>query len=106
MWPSRRSSARGSTPPIWSTTNGTRRAEVADEVAAGWRRLLNDPDGDIALGQNTHELVTRLLSAVLGGAGRSHRSRRWRLVTTDGEFHTIRRQLDRLAEEGVAGRPG
>ena len=24
-----------------------------------------------------------------------------RLVTTDGEFHTIRRQLDRLAEEGV-----
>ena len=24
-----------------------------------------------------------------------------RLVTTDGEFHTIRRQLDRLAEEGL-----
>ena len=26
-----------------------------------------------------------------------------RLVTTDGEFHTIRRQLDRLAEEGAEG---
>src|SRR5207245_8469239 len=24
------------------------------------------------------------------------------LVTSDGEFHTIRRQLDRLAEEGLA----
>ena len=27
--------------------------------------------------------------------------RRPRLVTTDGEFHTLRRQLARLAEEGV-----
>ena len=61
----------------------------------GFRRLLNDPDGDIALGQNTHELVTRLLSALPLGA-------RPKLVTTDGEFHTIRRQLDRLAEEGLA----
>src|SRR6185437_14044306 len=25
-----------------------------------------------------------------------------RLVTTDGEFHSLRRQLDRLGEEGVA----
>jgi kynureninase len=24
-----------------------------------------------------------------------------RLITTDGEFHTLRRQLDRLAEEGI-----
>jgi kynureninase len=61
--------------------------------------LLNDRDGDIALGQNTHELVVRLLSAVLTGPTRptSHA----RLVTTDGEFHSIRRQLDRLAEEGI-----
>ena len=28
------------------------------------------------------------------------------LVTTDGEFHTIRRQLDRLAEEGLDDREG
>jgi kynureninase len=72
-----------------------RAAEVADEVRAGFRRLMNDADGDIALGQNTHELVVRWLSAVLPGAAAPA------LVTTDGEFHSIRRQLDRLAEAGV-----
>lgn len=68
--------------------------EVADEVRAGYRRLLDDPDGEIALGQNTHELVIRFLSALPLGE-------RPRLVTTDGEFHAIRRQLDRLEEEGI-----
>jgi kynureninase len=76
-----------------------RAAAVADEVCAGWRRLLNDPDGAIALGQNTHELVVRLLSAVIAP---SNQGGRRRLVTTDGEFHTIRRQLDRLREAGLA----
>lgn len=71
-----------------------RAAVVADDARGGWRRLLNDRDGEIALGQNTHELVVRLLSAFLPTS-------RTRLVTTDGEFHTIRRQLDRLAEAGV-----
>ena len=68
--------------------------EVAEEVRTGYRRLLDDPDGHIALGQNTHELVTRFLSAL-------PLSRRPRLVTTDGEFHSIRRQLDRLEEERI-----
>lgn len=67
---------------------------VADEVRAGYRRLLNDVDGHITLGQNTHELVIRFLSALPLGA-------RPRLVTTDGEFHTVRRQLDRLESEGI-----
>ena len=49
--------------------------------------------------RNTHELVVRLLSAL-------PLRTRPRLVTTDGEFHTIRRQLDRLAEEGLAVDPG
>jgi kynureninase len=71
-----------------------RAAEHAERVRAHWKRLLADDEGDIALGQNTHELVTRLLSAL-------PLRRRPRLVTTDGEFHTIRRQLDRLPEEGV-----
>jgi kynureninase len=89
-------------------------AEVADEVRSGFRRLLNDRDGEIALGQNTHELVVRWLSAVHpssvpGPADRSGDGRakarpydRPALLTTDGEFHTIRRQLDRLVEAGVA----
>jgi kynureninase len=80
-----------------------RAAEQASHVQAAWKRLLNDPHGDVALGQNTHELVTRLLSAL-------PLRTRPRLVTTTGEFHSIRRQLDRLAEEGfvlvkAAGQP-
>ena len=66
----------------------------ADRVRAGFARLLDDPDGDIALASSTHDLVVRFLSALPLG-------RRPRLVTTDGEFHTVRRQLDRLSEEGI-----
>jgi selenocysteine lyase/cysteine desulfurase len=67
---------------------------MADRVRRGFGRLLGEPDGDIALGANTHELVVRFLSAL-------PLDRRPRLVTTDGEFHTIRRQLDRLATAGI-----
>jgi len=56
--------------------------------------LLDDHAGFVALGHNTHELVTRMLSALPLAA-------RPRLVTTNGEFHSIRRQLDRLSEEGI-----
>ncbi|HKK08844.1 MAG TPA: kynureninase, partial [Gemmatimonadota bacterium] len=66
----------------------------ADRVREGFARLLGDPDGDIALGASTHDLVVRFLSAL-------PLRERPRLVTTDAEFHTIRRQVDRLAEEGV-----
>jgi selenocysteine lyase/cysteine desulfurase len=67
----------------------------ADRVRQGFARLLGDSRGWLALGANTHELVVRLLSALPLRA-------RPRLVTTDGEFHSIRRQLDRLEEEGLA----
>jgi kynureninase len=66
----------------------------AEGLRQYYRDLLDDQGGAIALGANTHELVVRFLSSVdLSG--------RPRLVTTDGEFHTLRRQLARLAEEGV-----
>ena len=69
------------------------RAEAqAERVRHGFARLLDDRAGVIALGQNTHELVIRFLSAL-------PLRERPRIVTTDGEFHTVRRQLDRLAEE-------
>ncbi len=71
-----------------------RAAEQAALVRAGFARLLGDSSANIALGQNTHELVTRWLSAL------PFRTRP-RLVTTDGEFHTIRRQMDRFADEGI-----
>jgi kynureninase len=71
-----------------------RAEEKAGRVRAGFASLLGCPTSEIALGASTHELVVRWLSAL-------NLRRRPRLVTTDGEFHTIRRQLDRLAEEGV-----
>jgi kynureninase len=65
----------------------------AERVRDRFRRLLED-DAPIALAQNTHELVTRFLSALDLRA-------RPRLVTSAGEFHTLRRQLGRLHEEGL-----
>ena len=68
-------------------------AVQAGRVRDGFARLLGDKASNVALGQNTHELVTRWLSAL-------PLANRPRIVTTDGEFHTIHRQVDRLAEAG------
>jgi len=68
--------------------------ERADRVREGFARLLGDTSGTYALAANTHDLVVRFLSAL-------PLRERPRLLTTEGEFHTIRRQLDRLAEEGL-----
>lgn len=74
--------------------------EQAEIVQQGFAWRLGDTDdagerrGIYTLGSNTHELVVRFLSAL-------PLIRRPRLVTTDGEFHSIRRQLDRLEEEGI-----
>jgi kynureninase len=71
------------------------RAEAkAERVRDGFRALLHEPRAEIALGVNTHELVVRFLSALDLRA-------RPRLVTTTGEFHTLRRQLGRLGEAGM-----
>jgi kynureninase len=67
---------------------------VASRVRRGFAELLGDTTGDIALASNTHDLVVRFLSAL-------PLRERPRIVTTDGEYHTIRRQLDRLGEEGI-----
>lgn len=69
-----------------------RAEERASAVREGFGRLLGDTAANIALGQNTHELVTRWLSAL-------PLRDRPRIITTDAEFHSARRQLDRLAEE-------
>ncbi len=66
----------------------------ADAVRAGFARLLGDAPERIALGPSTHDLLVKLLSAL-------PLAQRPRVVTTDGEFHTARRQLDRLSEEGL-----
>lgn len=51
-------------------------------------------DDAVAFGKSTHELVFRLLSCLPLAA-------RPRIVTTESEFHSLRRQLARLAEEGA-----
>ncbi len=66
----------------------------ADAVRAGFSTLIGAAPSEIALGASTHDLLVRFLSAL-------DLRRRPRLVTTDGEFHTIRRQLMRLAEAGL-----
>jgi kynureninase len=69
--------------------------EVIPSVQAGIARLLNLPDpSTIAFAPNTHEFLRRLLSALpLGRPGR--------VLTTDGEFHSLTRQVARLEEDGL-----
>jgi len=70
----------------------TRAEEKANRVRRGFSRLVGTVPAEIALGTNTHELVVRFLSSL-------PLRTRPRLITTEGEFHSIRRQLDRLAED-------
>lgn len=68
--------------------------ERAESVRLGFRRLLDDPDGLYSLAASTHDLLVRFLSAL-------PLTERPRLVVTDCEFHSIRRQVARLAEAGI-----
>jgi hypothetical protein len=67
---------------------------AAERVREGYARLLDDDPENIALAAGTHDLLVRFLSAL-------PLRERPRVVTTDGEFHTIRRQIARLEEEGL-----
>ena len=71
-----------------------RATEKANRVRAGYRRLLDDPDGRYSLAASTHDLLVKWLSALPW-------RRRPELVTTDAEFYSLRRQLARLEEEGI-----
>lgn len=57
-------------------------------------RMGFDRADPIAFGKSTHELVYRLLTCL-------PLAERPRIVTTQSEFYSLRRQLSRLAEEGV-----
>jgi selenocysteine lyase/cysteine desulfurase len=67
--------------------------QKAEEVKQGYSGLLNDNSGNITIAPNTHDLIIKLFSAL-------PLKDKPRILTTDGEFHSIRRQLDRLTEEG------
>ncbi|MFA6266303.1 MAG: aminotransferase class V-fold PLP-dependent enzyme [Pseudolabrys sp.] len=69
--------------------------EVWPAVRGGIARQLNLPDPNtLVSAPNTFEFVNRLLSC-------GPLDRPMRVVSTDGEFHSFRRQIERLAEDGI-----
>jgi selenocysteine lyase/cysteine desulfurase len=62
-------------------------SHVARELGTG------DPDA-VVFSSNTHDFLVRLITAA------PRKSGRLRLLTSDGEFHSARRQLARWEEEG------
>ena len=69
--------------------------ELIPRVQAGIARQLRLPDpSTISVAPNTHEFLRRLLSCFPA-------DRPVRILTSDAEFHTARRQLDRLEEDSL-----
>ena len=69
--------------------------EQAKRVKLGFARLLGDASASqYVLAGSTHDLLVRFLSGL-------PLAERPKIVTTDGEFHTMRRQLTRLEEEAI-----
>lgn len=58
------------------------------------RNYYDDPDGLYTLGQNTHQLLVAWLSSF-------DLKNKPKIITTDSEFHSLFRQLQRLKEEGL-----
>jgi len=74
--------------------------EKADKLKAFYSHLLSDTSpNNYVLAQNTHDLLIRFISS-LDWSSLNKKSGQ-RIVTTDGEFHSMRRQLARLEEEGI-----
>lgn len=69
-----------------------RASAKVERVKLAYRKVLGDSSGYITIAQNTHEVLLRFLSAL-------PLAKKPKLITTNGEFHTIRRQFDRLSEE-------
>ncbi len=67
-------------------------ATVVPEAQMHLERELGVPRQSVVFAPNTHEFVMRLMSCLKPNA---------RVLCTDGEFHSFRRQSQRLAEEGA-----
>ncbi|MCX7807145.1 MAG: aminotransferase class V-fold PLP-dependent enzyme [Deltaproteobacteria bacterium] len=79
---------------LWVDDKWERAFQAGEDVRKAVATRIGCSPKEIVLGANTHELVMRFLSAL-------PLRKRPRLITTQGEFHSIRRQLARLAEEGL-----
>lgn len=74
---------------------------VAQRVRAGYAKRLDDPAGEYALGQNVHALFVRWLSSLDAYADLRSISNKAPILSSDQEFHALRRQLQRLEEYGI-----
>lgn len=68
--------------------------EKADILRDYLRNFYDDPNGYYCLGENTHLLLVSWLSSF-------DLQKKPKVITTDAEFHSMHRQLDRLSEEGL-----
>ena len=76
--------------------------EIMPEAASHVKRLLGVGEKHVVeFGHNSHELVTRLLSTKLDRCLKEGSERaKLRILTTDTEFYSLTRQLNRLSELG------
>lgn len=68
--------------------------EKTDILRNYLRDYYEDPDGLYCLGQNTHQLLVSWLSSF-------DLKNKPKIISTNGEFHSMHRQLRRLQEEGL-----
>lgn len=68
--------------------------EKTEKLRNYLRNFYDDPDGMYCCGQNTHQLLVAWLSSY-------NIHQKPKIITTDGEFHSMARQLHRLSEEGL-----
>ncbi|TMP45941.1 kynureninase [Pseudoalteromonas citrea] len=73
--------------------------QKAERVKAFYASLLGEPSAQITLGSSTHELILRFLSDL--DCFKPPNKKPIRIVTTDGEFHSMRRQLNRLKDLNI-----
>lgn len=67
----------------------------ADDVRKGFAKLLDDNNnGEYSLAGSTHDLLIKFISSL-------PLNQRPKLISTTGEFHSLKRQLDRLEESGI-----
>ncbi|MBD1584430.1 aminotransferase class V-fold PLP-dependent enzyme [Pseudoalteromonas sp. S16_S37] len=70
--------------------------EKAQRVKDFYAKLLGEKNAQITLGESTHELLLRFLSDL--DCFKKPPGRAIKIVTTDGEFHSMRRQLNRFKQ--------
>lgn len=78
-----------------------RAMHTAARVQQGFAKRLDDPHGSYALGQNVHELFLRWFSALPSYRDKAALQAPKPVLCTQGEFHSLRRQLDRWRDYGL-----